>query len=126
LKLKLEFENEKKRLVSKQIPFTLISFILLFQMETNVKLQKEFKETLEHQVRSFPKNSFLNSIHQVNILNGKYAEQDATAQTYKKRIQENVVRVQGMTQEISSLHNEMTERNQTIREKVIILLKLLN
>ena len=57
------------------------------------------------------------------MLNNKYAEQDTTAQTYKKRIQDNLLRVQGMTQEISSLSNEISERNQTIREKVILLFK---
>ncbi len=54
------------------------------------------------------------------MLNVKHAEQDATAQTYKKRIQDKLVSVQGMTQEISSLYNEINERNQTIHEKVII------
>jgi len=59
------------------------------------------------------------------VLNVKQAEQDATAQTYKKRIQDKLVSVQGMTQEISSLYNEINERNQTIHEKVIIHLILL-
>ncbi|CAF2959691.1 unnamed protein product [Rotaria sp. Silwood2] len=85
LKVKLEFENEKRRLI-----------------ETNAKLQKEFKETYEYQA---------------HILNVKQAEQEATAQTFKKRIQDNVLRVQGMTEEISSLKNEINERKQTINEK---------
>ena len=55
----------------------------------------------------------------MQILTGKQAEQDTTVQIHQKRIQENLLRVQGMTQEVSSLQNEITERNQTIREKVL-------
>ncbi|CAF4648755.1 unnamed protein product [Rotaria sp. Silwood1] len=86
LKIKLEFENERRRLI-----------------ETNAKLQKEFKETHEYQV---------------HILNLKQAEQETSAQTVKKRIQDNVLRVQGMSEEISSLKNEINERKQTINEKL--------
>ncbi|CAF1133715.1 unnamed protein product [Rotaria sordida] len=86
LKIKLEFEMERRHLI-----------------ETNAKLQKQFKETHEYQA---------------HILNVKQAEQEATAQTVKKRIQDNVLRVQGMSEEISSLKNEINERKQTITEKV--------
>ncbi len=71
------------------------------------------------------KSSILNkylSKNQVQVLNAKQSEQDATAQTYRKRIQENQLRVEGMKQETEALNHEIQERNQTIREKVILLL----
>lgn len=57
---------------------------------------------------------------QVQLLSNKAAEQDGVAQVHKKRIQDNLIRVQAMTQEIQALSTEITERNQTIHEKVII------
>ncbi|CAF0950735.1 unnamed protein product [Adineta steineri] len=86
LKHKLEYEEEKKRL-----------------LEHNAQLTKTFKETLEHQVHA---------------LEAKKTEQNTTAQTYKKKIQEHNNRVQGMTQEIAALKNEITERNHTVHDKL--------
>ena len=57
---------------------------------------------------------------QVQILSNKADEQDGVAQVHKKRIQDNLIRVQAMTQEIQALSTEITERNQTIYEKVTI------
>lgn len=51
-------------------------------------------------------------------MTAKVAEEDAVALVHKKRIQENLLRVQGMNEEITALHTEINERNQTIHEKV--------
>ncbi|CAF1626128.1 unnamed protein product, partial [Adineta ricciae] len=86
LKLKLEYENEKKRL-----------------LEQNAQLMKNFRETLEVQVQT---------------LKAKQEEQVAAVESYKKKNTEHNNRIQAMTQEKAALHNEITERNHTISDKL--------
>ncbi|CAF5106148.1 unnamed protein product, partial [Rotaria magnacalcarata] len=52
-----------------------------------------------------------------HILHVKQTDQETAAETLKKRINDNVLRVQGMNEEIGSLKNEISERKQTINEK---------
>lgn len=89
-------------------------------MEHNLQLQRQFKDTLEHQVNLADElKQVQEDRFQVQMLSIKAAEQDSVAQVHKKRIQENLIRVQAMTEEIQALSTEITERNQTIYEKVI-------
>lgn len=69
-------------------------------------------------MKSYQQKYVLCSFYQINILHAKQAEQESAAQASKKRINESVLRVQGMTDEIASLKNEIHERLQTISEKV--------
>ncbi|CAF3214390.1 unnamed protein product [Rotaria socialis] len=70
--------------------------------EANDKLKIEFKDTFEYQA------------HNLHV---RQTEQETATQTLKKRINDNVLRVQGMNEEIGSLKNELNERKQTINEK---------
>lgn len=51
-------------------------------------------------------------------MKARQAEQKTTEDTYNKKIRENNTRVQGMSQEIAALKNEISERNNTIHDKV--------